>query len=70
MTLGLSDNSAEMIQFQVRADNRIIYTGNFTLAQSRHVRLNVAGVFRLDLTSTLVSDNTGSAYPDWAAPSC
>jgi hypothetical protein len=69
MTLGLSDSSTEneMLQFRVTADDRIIYTGNFTRAQSRHVRLNVAGVLRLDLTTTLVSDYTGSADAVWGS---
>ena len=69
MTLGLSDSStgSGIARFQVTADKRLIYTGNFTLGQSRNVRLNVVGVARVDLTTTLVSGDTGSAYPAWSS---
>lgn len=68
MTLGLSDSTTgdETVRFQVKADNRIIYTGNVTFGQSRHVRLDVTGVARLDLITTLMSDKTGSVFSDWA----
>jgi hypothetical protein len=69
MTLGLSDKSTEneTAQFQLVADGRTIYTGSFTLGQSQHVRLNVSGVLRLDLTTTLASDYVGGVYADWGS---
>jgi hypothetical protein len=70
MTLGLSDKSAEnvQVQFQVTADGRTLYTGNFALGQSRHVRLNVTNVLRLDLASTQLTDNNyDGVYPDWCS---
>jgi hypothetical protein len=69
VTLELSGSSAggEVVQFQVRIDNRIVFTGDITLGQSRHVRLNVVGAARLGLATTLVSGTTGSASPVWSS---
>lgn len=69
VTLELSGSSAgdEVVQFQVKTDNRIVFTGDITLGQSRHVRLNVVGVARLGLATTLVSGTTGSASPIWSS---
>jgi hypothetical protein len=69
VTLELSGSSAggEVVQFQVRTDNRTVFTGDITLGQSRHVRLNVVGVARLGLATTLVSGTTGSASPVWSS---
>jgi hypothetical protein len=69
VTLELSGSSTgdEVVQFQVKADNRIIFRGDITLGHSRHVRLNVVGVARLGLATTLVSGTTGSASPVWSS---
>jgi len=69
MTLGLSDKSTgnEAVQFQLTADDRIIYTEDFKLGQSKYVKLNVTGVLRLDLTATLASDYIGDVYADWCS---
>jgi hypothetical protein len=67
MSLGLSESAAgdNTVQFRVTADNRVIYTGNVKSGQSRHVRLNVAGVARLDLATTLMSNSAGSVSAAW-----
>jgi NPCBM/NEW2 domain len=67
LELGGSPAGDEMVQFQVKTDSRIIFTGDITLGQSRHVRLNVVGVARLGLATTLVSGTKGSASPVWSS---
>jgi hypothetical protein len=70
MTLGLLPGSSGSgsVEFQVKADNRIIYTGDVAPGQSRHVRLKVAGVARLDLTSTLMANGaTTNFVSDWGS---
>jgi hypothetical protein len=37
----------------------------FGLGQSQHIRLNVAGVLRLELSATLASSYVGQAYAVW-----
>jgi hypothetical protein len=69
VTLGLIPGSSGSgsVEFQVTADNRVIYTGDVVPGQSRHVRLDVAGVARLDLTSTMRSNGgtTVNFVSDW-----
>jgi hypothetical protein len=68
--IGGPSGSGLTVEFQVAADNRIIYTGDVTPGQSRHVRLSVVGVAHLDLTSTLRSDGTSttaSFAADWGS---
>lgn len=71
VTLGLIPGSSGsgFVEFQVTADNRVIYTGDVAPGQSRHVRLNVTGVARLDLTSTMKSDGgtTVNFASDWGS---
>lgn len=65
MTVGLRDDSADnqSEQFQLLADGRTTYARVFTLGQSQHVVVNVSGVLRLELETTLVSPNyVGPVY--------
>jgi len=66
-TVGLRDDSTQKdeYEFQVYADGRPIYSHLFTLGQSQHIRLNIAGVLRLELKSTLVGDYYGDAFGVW-----
>jgi NPCBM/NEW2 domain len=66
-TVGLRDDSTQKdeYEFQVFADGRPIYSHLFALGQSQHIRLNVAGVLRLELRATLVRDFYGDAYGVW-----
>jgi hypothetical protein len=66
-TVGLRDDSTQKdeYEFQVYADGRPIYSHLFTLGQSRHIKLNIAGVLRLELKSTLVGDYYGDAFGVW-----
>jgi NPCBM/NEW2 domain-containing protein len=66
-TVGLRDDSTQKdeYEFQVYADGRPIYSHLFTLGQSRHITLNIAGVLRLELKSTLVGDYYGDAFGVW-----
>jgi hypothetical protein len=69
MTLVLNDRSGDTgtvtEQFQVTADNRVIYTGNVKSGQSLHVRLTVAGVAQLDLSNSLASGSASGVSPVW-----
>jgi hypothetical protein len=69
MTLELDSRSgstgAVTEQFQVTADNRVLYTGNVRSGQSLHVRLTVAGVSQLDLSNSLVSGSANGVSPVW-----
>jgi hypothetical protein len=69
MTVGLSDDSTENqnVQFQLRADGRMIYTHTFALGQSRHVTINVTNVLRLELDATLVSNYAGPVNAVWGS---
>lgn len=69
MTLGLDDRSAANapVEFQVVADQRTVYTGTFALGQSKHIRLNVRGVLRLELDATLLTTNYDGVYADWCS---
>jgi hypothetical protein len=66
-TVGLRDDSTQKdeYEFQVFADGRPIYSHLFALGQSQHIRLNIAGVLRLELRATLVGDFYGNAYGIW-----
>jgi len=66
-TIGLRDDSTQKdeYEFQVFADGRPIYSHVFALGQSQHIRLNIAGVLRLELRATLVGDFYGDAYGVW-----
>jgi len=69
MTVGLSDDSTanENVQFQLRADGRVIYTHTFALGQSEHVTIDVTGVLRLELDATLVSNYAGGVNAVWGS---
>jgi len=66
-TVGLRDDSTQKdeYEFQVFADGRPIYSHLFVLGQSQRIRLNIAGVLRLELRATLVGDFYGNAYGVW-----
>jgi hypothetical protein len=66
-TVGLRDDSTQKdeYEFQVLADGRPIYSHLFSLGQSQHIRLNIAGVLRLELRAKLVGDYYGEAYGVW-----
>jgi NPCBM/NEW2 domain-containing protein len=66
-TVGLRDDSTQKdeYEFQVFADGRPIYSHLFALGHSQHIRLNIAGVLRLELRATLVGDFYGDAYGVW-----
>jgi len=66
-TVGLSDDSPEneKVQFQIIADDRIIYNGVFELGQSKKLSLNVTNVLRLELVATLASPQAGETNAVW-----
>ena len=66
-TVGLSDDSPEneKVQFQIIADDRIIYNGVFELGQSKKLSLNVTNVLRLELVATLASPQAGETSAVW-----
>jgi hypothetical protein len=69
MTVGLSDDSTanQNVQFQLRADGRVIYSQTFALGQSRHVTINVTHVLRLELDATLMSNYIGEVNAVWGS---
>jgi NPCBM/NEW2 domain len=66
-TVGVSDDSPEnqKVQFQVFADQRLIYNHIFELGQSRRITLNVTNVLRLELVATLSSAYVGQTNAVW-----
>ena len=66
-TVGLSDDSPEneKVQFQIIADDHIIYNGVLELGQSRKLSLNVTNVLRLELVATLASPSAGETNAVW-----
>jgi len=66
-TVGLSDDSPEneKVQFQIIADDRIIYNGVLELGQSKKLSLNVTNVLRLELVATLASPSAGETNAVW-----
>ncbi len=69
VTVGLSDDSTanQNVQFQLRADGRVIYTRTFALGQSQHVKIDVSGVLRFELDATLVSNYAGEVNAVWGS---
>ena len=66
-TVGVSDDSPEneKVQFQIIADDRIIYNGVLELGQSKKLSLNVTNVLRLELVATLASPSAGETNAVW-----
>ena len=66
-TVGVSDDSPEnqKVQFQIFADQRLIYNHIFELGQSQHITLNVTNVLRLELVATLASTYAGGTNAVW-----
>lgn len=66
-TIGLDDSSpeGEKVQFQVVADGHSLYTHVFSLGQSVAINLNVTGVLRLELKTTLASSYINAAEAVW-----
>jgi hypothetical protein len=66
-TVGLRDDSAQNqeFDFQILADGRTIYDHVLGLGQSQHIRLNIAGALRIELSATLSSSYVGQAYAVW-----
>jgi hypothetical protein len=66
--IGLRDDSPqnETYEFQVIADGHVIYSHLFVIGQSKHIRLNISGVLRLELRATLSSPAFyGEGYGVW-----
>ena len=66
-TVGVSDDSPQnqKVQFQVFADQRLIYNHVFELGQSQRITLNVTNVLRLELVATLASAYVGGTNAVW-----